>query len=85
MAAPGRPNTRMAELKAIASRNKRFTSNGMGYTAVQLRPVMRSCWKIRAGIPVLRINLKCERLETLLNFQHSNAGFNRAGYPSASS
>ncbi len=37
-----RPNTpHSAELKAIASRNKRFTSYiGMGYTAVQLPPVI---------------------------------------------
>lgn len=54
----------LAELKAIASRNKRFTSYiGMGYTAVQLPPViLRNMLEIRAGIPrTLRINLKSPR------------------------
>lgn len=43
----------LAELKAIASRNKRFKSYiGMGYTAVQLPPSFSAtCWKTRAGIP----------------------------------
>ncbi|STJ42806.1 glycine dehydrogenase [Escherichia coli] len=62
--APATEYAALAELKAIASRNKRFTSYiGMGYTAVQLPPViLRTCWKIRAGIPrTLRINLKSPR------------------------
>ena len=52
--APATEYAALAELKAIASRNKRFTSYiGMGYTAVQLP---------RAGIPrILRINLKSPR------------------------
>lgn len=39
--APATEYAALAELKAIASRNKRFTSYiGMGYTAVQLPPVI---------------------------------------------
>ncbi|SQC14997.1 glycine dehydrogenase [Klebsiella pneumoniae] len=43
----------LAELKAIASRNKRFKSYiGMGYTAVQLPPVIqRNMLENPAGIP----------------------------------
>lgn len=43
----------LAELKAIAGRNKRFTSYiGMGYTAVQLPPViLRNMLENQAGIP----------------------------------
>lgn len=62
--APATEYAALAELKAIASRNKRFTSYiGMGYTAVQLRRLSCvTCWKIRAGIPrTLRINLKSPR------------------------
>ncbi|VDZ98119.1 glycine cleavage complex protein P, glycine decarboxylase [Salmonella enterica subsp. enterica] len=54
----------LAELKAIAGRNKRFTSYiGMGYTAVQLPPVTcATCWKIQAGTPLIpRINRKSLR------------------------
>ncbi len=44
----------LAELKAIAGRNKRFKSYiGMGYTAVQLPPVIqRNMLETRAGIPL---------------------------------
>lgn len=62
--APATEYAALAELKAIASRNKRFTSYiGMGYTAVQLPPViLRNMLEIRAGIPrILRINLKSPR------------------------
>lgn len=54
----------LAELKAIAGRNKRFTSYiGMGYTAVQLpRLSCVTCWKTRVGTPpTRRINRKSPR------------------------
>lgn len=46
----------LAELKTIASRNKRFkTYIGMGYTAVQTpRLFCVTCWKTQAGIPHTR-------------------------------
>ena len=62
--APATEYAALAELKAIASRNKRFTSYiGMGYTACSYRRLSCvTCWKIRAGIPrTLRINLKSPR------------------------
>ncbi|XNM42936.1 hypothetical protein ACLK10_16085 [Escherichia coli] len=63
--APATEYAALAELKAIASRNKRFTSYiGMGYTAVSSyrRLSCVTCWKILAGIPrTLRINLKSPR------------------------
>ncbi len=64
----------LAELKAIAGRNKRFTSYiGMGHTAVQLPPVIlrATCWKTCAGIPPTPCQPEVSqgRLEALLNFQ----------------
>ncbi|KUS70295.1 hypothetical protein AWE72_07265 [Escherichia coli] len=55
--APATEYAALAELKAIASRNKRFTSYiGMGYTAVQLPPVIlrnmlevEQCFKAALG------------------------------------
>ena len=54
----------LAELKAIAGRNKRFTSYiGMGYTAVQLPPViLRNMLENPAGTPhIRRISRKSPR------------------------
>jgi glycine dehydrogenase len=63
----------LAELKAIAGRNKRFKSYiGMGYTAVQLPPVIqRNMLENRAGIPLYPLPAGSfqGRLESLLNFQ----------------
>ncbi|MFP1557384.1 hypothetical protein ACLB1T_05810 [Escherichia coli] len=72
--APATEYAALAELKAIASRNKRFTSYiGMGYTAVQLPPViLRNMLEIRAGQTAYtpyQPEVSQGRLEALLNFQ----------------
>lgn len=62
--APATEYAALAELKAIASRNKRFTSYiGMVTPPCSYRRLSCvTCWKIRAGIPrTLRINLKSPR------------------------
>lgn len=54
----------LAELKAIAGLNKRYKSYiGMGYTNVQLPPViLRNMLETRAGIPLIpRISQKSPR------------------------
>ena len=64
----------LAELKAIASRNKRFKSYiGMGYTAVQLPPVIQRNMLENPGWYTAYTPYQPEvsqgRLESLLNFQ----------------
>ena len=64
----------LAELKAIASRNKRFKSYiGMGYTAVQLPPVIQRNMLENPGWYTAYTPYQPEvsqgRLEALLNFQ----------------
>ncbi len=62
----------LAELKAIASRNKRFKSYiGMGYTAVQLPPVIqRNMLENPGWYTAYTTSRKYPgRLESLLNFQ----------------
>ena len=72
--APATEYAALAELKAIASRNKRFTSYiGMGYTAVQLPPVILRNMLENPGWYTAYTPYQPEvsqgRLEALLNFQ----------------